>query len=41
MKRYEQFYTCLKEVLLPKFLQIIAICRNTIAWITFLIKIIL
>ena len=32
MKRYEQFYTCLNEVLLLKLLQIVAIFRNTIAY---------
>ena len=33
MKRYEQFYTCLNEVLLHKLLQIVAMRRNTIAWV--------
>ena len=32
MKRYEQIYTCLNEVLLLKLLQILAICRNTVQW---------
>ena len=38
MKRYEQYYTCLNEVLLLKLLQIIATCRYTIAWINFFMK---
>ena len=38
MKRYKQFYTCLNEVLLLKLLQVVAICRNTIAWLTSLKK---
>ena len=41
MKRYEQFYTCLNEVLQLKVLQILAVYRNTIAWLNFFIKIIL
>ena len=40
MKHFERFYTCLNEVLLLKLLQIGAICRNTIAWVNFFIKII-
>ena len=39
MKGYEQFYTCLNEVLQLKLLQIFAIYRNTIAWLNFLKKI--
>ena len=38
MKRYEQFHTCLNEVLLLKLLQIIAICRDAITWVNFFIK---
>ena len=38
MKRYKQFYTWLNEVLLLKLLQIVAIFRNTIAWLTSLLK---
>ena len=41
MKRYKQFYTCLTELLQLKLLQIVAMCRNTIAWINFFIKMIL
>ena len=41
MKRYEQFYICLHEVLLLKLLQIVATYRNAIAWVNFFIKIIL
>ena len=33
IKRYEQFYACLNEFFLLKLLQIVAICRNTIAWV--------
>ena len=41
MKGYEQFYTCLNEVLQLKLLQIGAICSNAIAWINLFIKMIL
>ena len=41
MKRYEQFHTCLNKVLLTKLPQIVAMCRNTIAWVKFVRKTIL
>ena len=39
MQRYEQFHTCLNEVLALILLQIIAIYPNAIAWVNFFIKI--
>ena len=38
MQRFEQFHTCLNEVLQLKLLQIVAICCNAIAWVNFFIK---
>ena len=41
MKRYEQFYTSSNGVLLLKLLQVVAMCRITIAWVNFFMKMIL
>ena len=41
MKRYEEFYACLNKALQLKLRQIVAICRNTLAWINFFTTMIL